>query len=627
MKTRIYLNDWFFNAGIVGFIRILNYNNKNFLIIKDNYIEFETSNLKDFHKCYFKYFFDLYNQAKNIESNLESSFSIIENIIEKCKNGELENEDKNKLKKEKDNIKNTLKGHIKKIEKIDKEKFNDIKSLNDEVVKITENEGIEKIEFLKASIIKILYDENINKITTVNYFKSILSNSFFFFYSFLNVSLNSLEKEQQEERMYIDYISNIIEEVVLNDIILEKYSTGELSKIIENKLNDGLVNEESKKIYKEINNKFIKKEKSEDEISEFLKTKLRNCSICGEEHFTFSNFTEANFIPMALSSDNAQNFFWNQNVKFPICDLCKLILFCIPAGVTSISKIVKKGKEKAGDKSDYKEEKIYSFVNLDTDINVLLNTNINFMNNSKKERSQYNPYSELILDIVNQNKHLSEWELQNIFVVEFEASYNDKYSRIHYFNIPNYVAKFFENYSYELNQVSNYQYKLQITSYILDNKDLTKVINDRLKESFQDMIQRNNYQSSENSFHALKIQCILNILKRSGIEMNEEIKKANGKLYKMYSLGNEIHYELKRNNNENKLDGYIYKMLNCIKTDNKKDFIDIAIRVIWSSGKDIPDILVKEDENIKWQELGHSFIAGLTSTKYNKENEEENVNE
>ena len=91
MKTRIYLNDWFFNAGIVGFIRILNYNNKNFLIIKDNYIEFETSNLKDFHKCYFKYFFDLYNQAKNIESNLESSFSIIENIIEKCKNGELEN--------------------------------------------------------------------------------------------------------------------------------------------------------------------------------------------------------------------------------------------------------------------------------------------------------------------------------------------------------------------------------------------------------------------------------------------------------------------------------------------------------------------------------------------------------
>ena len=47
MKTKIYLNDWFFNAGIVGFLRILKHNNDNFAEINENYIEFDTANLKN----------------------------------------------------------------------------------------------------------------------------------------------------------------------------------------------------------------------------------------------------------------------------------------------------------------------------------------------------------------------------------------------------------------------------------------------------------------------------------------------------------------------------------------------------------------------------------------------------
>ena len=54
------------------------------------------------------------------------------------------------------------------------------------------------------------------------------------------------------------------------------------------------------------------------------------------------------------------------------------------------------------------------------------------------------------------------------------------------------------------------------------------------------------------------------------------------------------------------------------------EFIDIAIRILWSSGKDIPNILVRNNENISWQELGHSFIAGLTSNGVNNNNEEVN---
>ena len=89
----------------------------------------------------------------------------------------------------------------------------------------------------------------------------------------------------------------------------------------------------------------------------------------------------------------------------------------------------------------------------------------------------------------------------------------------------------------------------------------------------------------------------------------------------LFTLGNEIYDELKKQNNENKLDSYIYKMLNCIKGNRKDEFTDTAIRVIWSVGKDVPEILVKNCEEVDWKELGHSFISGLTQSKYIKNQE------
>ena len=87
-------------------------------------------------------------------------------------------------------------------------------------------------------------------------------------------------------------------------------------------------------------------------------------------------------------------------------------------------------------------------------------------------------------------------------------------------------------------------------------------------------------------------------------------------------LGNEIYEKLEKENSENKLDSYIYKMLNCIKGNRKSEFVDTAIRVIWSAGKDVPEILVKNNEEVDWQELGHSFVSGLTRGKYVKNEEE-----
>lgn len=593
--------------GIIGFIRILQQNENHFLMKRDNYIEFDTNDLKNFHESYFQYFFNKYNIAKKIEERINQSFKNIKFYLEDDTN---KKEIKDKLKTEKKYIKDFLKTQIEKVKKIDELVYEKVWNAYNELEKIGEKEDLEKLEELQNCLIQNFKKENVNQKMTLNLFKSILSNSYFGQNSFLNVVKNSLSYEEQKKLMYKDYVSNIVETGVLQDILENKYNWQELQELLKEKQENELITKELQKIYENIDKKFIQKSKTIEEIKSYIKnTVFESCSMCGNPECMTSNYTEGNFVPLAMSSDNAKNFFWNQNVKFLICDLCKLILFCIPAGVTTTIKTMKENNV-------YKEKEMLTFVNYDTNVDTLLKTNDYFTAQSKRDKTQYNPYADLILNIVEQEKKISEWELQNIFVVEFEAKYL-AFSRIEYFNIKRYVAKFFKNYSYLLIQIKDYKYRLQIVDDILKNKDFTRVINQRLREEIG---KENRY--GYHSYFATEIQYTLEILKKEERNVEEEIKKANAKSHVMFLLGNEIHDKLKKENNENKLDGYIYQMLNCIKTNDKNGFVDIAIRIIWSARKDIPEILVKNNENINWQELGHSFIAGLTSPKYVKKGED-----
>ena len=198
-------------------------------------------------------------------------------------------------------------------------------------------------------------------------------------------------------------------------------------------------------------------------------------------------------------------------------------------------------------------------------------------------------------------------------MIEFETEYG-KYRRMEYFNIKRYVAEFFKNYSEKtLNKIADHRLKLEIVDFILKNKDISTIINERLREEL-----RKDNRFGINCYLATKIKTYLEILKKEGQDMEGQIKSANAKLHVMFTLGNDIYDELKKQNNENKLDSYIYKMLNCIKGNRKDEFVDTAIRVIWSAQKDVPEILVKICEELDWKELGHSFISGLTQPKYRK---------
>ena len=618
MKTTIYLNDWFYNCGIVGFLRILEHNHDNFAEIHENYISFETSKLKNFHKYYFNYFFDKYNIGLKTKERIEKSFEIIENCLKKDTQDKQETKKlQDTIKSEKKHVKDIIKKQLDKIKKYDESTYKNMLDAYNGIDKIQTIDDIEAMNDIRNTLIAEIQKDTINKRLTLNLFKSILSKGYFGQQSFLNVVKNALTFEEQEEIMYKDYISNIIETDFIEEILHDKYTIEDLKNILNEKMEDKLISKEVLQIYSNMNKKYLEKGKTLEDIKEYINQKvLSHCYMCENDKSLTGNYSEGNFIPLAVSSDNMKNFFWNQNAKFPICDICKLILFCIPVGISTISKTT---KENVNGQVVYREKEINSFVNYDTNVEELLRTNNYLSQISSKDKSIYNPYKDLILNIVEQEKNISEWQLENIFIIEFETEYL-AYSRMEYFNIKRYIAKFFIDYSKNtLSLIKDYRWKIQIMDYILKNKDIKFIINNRIREE----LTKEN-KSGSNTYMATKIRLILNLLKKEDIEMEEKVKKSNAKLSVLYNLGISIHEELKAKKEDNKIDEYVYRMLNSIKAGNKKGFMDIVIRVHMSMGKDISPIFLEvlQDTDLDFESIGHSFISGLISNKFEKKDEE-----
>ena len=92
----------------------------------------------------------------------------------------------------------------------------------------------------------------------------------------------------------------------------------------------------------------------------------------------------------------------------------------------------------------------------------------------------------------------------------------------------------------------------------------------------------------------------------------------------MYDIGTQIHEELKKKGLDNKLEGLEYKMLNSLKSGNSQEFMDVVIRLHMILQKNVSPIFLesmKDESDIDFYSIGHSFIAGLISNKFEKKGE------
>ncbi|MDL0353558.1 type I-B CRISPR-associated protein Cas8b1/Cst1, partial [Clostridioides difficile] len=540
MKLRVYRGDWFFNMGIVGFLNIIKKADKQAeIFIMEDYIEFDSLFLENFHEYYFNYFMDEYDVSKRIKKNIDYSINFIKSKPDRIKDG---------IKK----IKDSVKQQNDKIKKFDEEKFNLIKEKLDSMSKIKSYDEFDSLEALVDETIDIFKIKSINDRLTANLYKYVVQDNYFGQVSFFNVAKAKLDLDGLKQVMFNDYLRQIIYFGELEDLLeendydkLKNYLNDRLNSIAKD-INEKKVSKSSintiEKIMKEINKNFIKKNKSIEDIKEYMDS-LEACEMCGLYKGILEEYSESNFAPLGVSTNNARNMFWNQAYVPSICDICKLILFCTPAGATYTRK-------------NYlinEENEFYLFVNMDTSINELFERN-NSLKAQKSESSDSkdeNPFNQLIKSIVEENTLKSEWQLRNILFVEFKASIDSKKCKINYFNIPTYLAKFFVKENKKIQSIYDYKLKSNVLDLILKSKDLKHLINNTLRNIVKSNLESNNKSniSGLSCFNVVQLRTILNNYKRGVYKMDYK------KLRKIYESGCEIHDYYIDKNAKNKIEG------------------------------------------------------------------------
>ncbi len=612
MKLRVYRGDWFFNMGIVGFLNIIKKADKQAeIFIMEDYIEFDSLFLENFHEYYFNYFMDEYDVSKRIKKNIDYSINFIKSKPDRIKDG---------IKK----IKDSVKQQNDKIKKFDEEKFNMIKEKLDSMSKIKSYDEFDSLEALVDETIDIFKIKSINDRLTANLYKYVVQDNYFGQVSFFNVAKAKLDLDGLKQVMFNDYLRQIIYFGELEDLLeendydkLKNYLNDRLNSIAKD-INEKKVSKSSintiEKIMKEINKNFIKKNKSIEDIKKYMDS-LEVCEMCGLYKGILDEYSESNFAPLGVSTNNARNMFWNQAYVPSICDICKLILFCTPAGATYTRK-------------NYlinEENEFYLFVNMDTCINELFERN----NSLKAQKSEYsdskdeNPFNQLIKSIVEENTLKSEWQLRNILFVEFKASIDSKKCKINYFNIPTYLAKFFTDKYANKKIQSIYDYKLKsnVLDLLLKNRDLKHLTNNILRNKVKNDMESNNKSniSGIDCFRVVQLRVLINSYKKGVYKMDSKnLEKNDEKLKIIYYLGCDIHDYFVNKNSKNKIDGVSYKLLNSVKVGNKSDFMDTIIRVFMSAEKQIPAFIldIEIEKDLDFESIGHAFISGLISGKY-----------
>ncbi|MCR8743766.1 type I-B CRISPR-associated protein Cas8b1/Cst1 [Romboutsia lituseburensis] len=587
MNLRVYMNDWSMNMGIVGFLNILNHVDlKDEVTMKDNYIEFDSSILENFNKHYFKYFLDKDNIYKSINNNVIMKLNYIKSNHDKLKSTV------EQLKKDLMYQNGKVKNYFKDDAKIISENLNLLKGIKKE-------EDLEHLNEIVNNCLEIFEKRYINEKLTINKTRSYIGDNFFGQVSFLQKPRATLSIEEQAEFMYRDYILPILDYCNLNEL-LQKQDIDKLIEFIDKRLEDKNTSKAIEGIFKDIK-KISKKNKDIDLILNYYNSdNLKICEMCSDHKGIVSNYTEGHFSPLAVSGDNAMNMYWDMKLDFSICDICKLMLFCTPAG----SNMVRKNYIKEG------ENEFYTFINMDTSIDDLYNKNI-IVRNAKDRDSVF---KELILDMVGENKKKSEWQLGNILFIEFKAI-DSKKCTLNYFDIPTYSSKFFCDESKTLDSIKDKSLKLSVIDLILKERDLKYLINEKIREKLTDSLNSSKgfYTSTNDIYKVIKIRYTLDCYKKGGKEKVDE-KKLKSVRY----AGREIHDYYVQNNSKNKIDGIAYRLLNTAKVRNKKDFMDIILRLFMSCEKSVPTVFldVMAEKELDFESIAYAFISGLISEKY-----------
>ncbi len=579
---QLYMDEWFYNMGILGLFRILEYAKEkgaevNYSV-NGNCLAIDEKILDNFAEYYFDYFTEKYSQT--LYSDLIVQLDRIESS-KKIGNlrGFLES---SRVEKTLEVIKEVLSVEEKKeleqvLEKVKKTKRSRSKN-GEEANELSDEEFLKVTGFLRNIFAYMVRNDVVKRRRGLSLLRNDFYDNFFGQISFLQKTLTKESFEVHLDKFREDFVQPV----------------------------KALIKEE------ENNSRETVEGKRRKRIQE------HTCMLCRRHKAKVydDSFFGSYFIPLGMTKE-ATNFMWNGNLALPICEICILVLMCTPAGATKITDYslisTLQGNKNAADNT------FFAFVNVTDSLELLIQYN----NMLLLRRSEDVPFQNFFKDMAEFQKVKFKWMLDNVTLFEFRAGYESKRSHIRFSYIDRGTAEFLLNEMDEIDKMKNDEYKVIFLSRILFGGSLTEVMYAKLRE----LLKNERTFEMYDVYRMAVLKALLDTYRslNGGDSMQEQKGKVKAILYKAYRSGQELRRALEQNNAANKLPGIGYRLLNFARVGDKNTFADSIIRLYVSQSMKVPDILLSmlNDYEVDFETLAYAYISGLLGEDFSNKNAEE----
>jgi CRISPR-associated protein Cst1 len=419
-------------------------------------------------------------------------------------------------------------------------------------------------------------------------------------------AFNKEKDEDEKYKKYCDLINSISEDKVKSLLIYTEliytyfklfFNENPMSKKIT------CLCDNKKSFYDVYSDNFFEPLLNEIEVDE--KKKKTRCIECLNGMFTKKEFTF--LVDTANDVKRKTSYFWNYDADAYVCPVCSFVYSFIPMGFVlcgqdalfinsnnSINSMLEKNSvlgEKVEDETTvrrrilrvFTEEKIDALNNISSNLQVIM-------------RSP--EYAHFKFDVIDKNIIYSMHEGKKYF-----KNLENKY----------YVIKG-KNDIY----ISVYD---MVMDAVLRHENLHGIIDKMFKFEI----------GKDKSVNYLMNVLKLEIIFYGGKSMDDLKKKVDfsfqsGKALRKCILGENAFSQGEED--DNKLRGIVYKLINLSASGNRTGFMDAVIRIYSGFNLTIPSVFKDcylSDE--MFHAIAHGFILGLKYVKYNSNNEEDNKNE
>ncbi|WP_457639189.1 type I-B CRISPR-associated protein Cas8b1/Cst1 [Persephonella sp.] len=563
---RVYLGDWLFNAGILGFLKI----NRNFwdiqsgkLISKDedilrfgdNYIEFDRKIFEGFSKRFFDYAFNQYGRYENLLKLFEE--------------------------------------YIEDLQKLDSE----------------ENYKKFKNKYFRNKDIKV---ENIPiflSIEIFDRFKKILQG-----FSLLKKKLNKIPSKNEVKKdsgLLIDSIKKAMD-IMENEKgeFWESDVQIYLRRIYGQKsfLNKSMNKDRFKKFYRDFEEPLISNSIKHD--------KIYKCINCMERQAKKDTIFDTGISKFYGLNPDSINFVWNFKTKLPLCEICEIIYFSYFAGLTPVNKngkIVFYYVNSDTSVENLLKENLLLENKLTKDIseNFIVDFFTELILMAEEEKARYTLQNTVLIELDLNNETMPKIYSFNISREKAEFLRDSKD------NLKNISRTFYKIKS------DSFSVLTELIEKVLNNSLNYKFLNKITKIYIQNSNNSQYYQTNINTYQLQVINLLIKDFLQKVILGGNEMEITKEDLWKVYFRGQDLAKKLKKSNAENKIQSISYKLLNALRIGDTNQFMDVLIRTYMAYGEEIPSTFVKaiSDKNVFYP-LGYSFLNGLLG----KENKEEVLN-